>query len=112
VWRRGSAQRDKPAGRVRGRRLARVQVNVTCDCRYSNIAGSYVVPKTVSLVEPPKSKSAKPQEWKAVVGKLPAGADPTKAAKIAPASNTSAPSKNVKGGSTTTAARKPLVSRN
>jgi hypothetical protein len=90
-----------------------VHVSVTRDCRYSGIAGSYVAPKTVSMAEPPKSKSAKPQEWKAVVGKLPAGSDPVKAAKAAPVPSTSAPSKNVKGGSnTTTAARKPLVSRN
>ena len=88
-------------------------VKVTRECRYSSIAGSYVVPKVVSIAEPPKSKSTKPQEWKAVVGKLPGPepAVPAKTAKAAPASSTAA--KNVKGGSNSTAAaRKPLVSRN
>jgi hypothetical protein len=91
-------------------------VKVTRECRYSSIAGSYVVPKVVSIAEPPKSKSTKPQEWKAVVGKLPGpepavGSVPAKTAKAAPASSTAA--KNVKGGSNSTAAaRKPLVSRN
>jgi hypothetical protein len=67
------------------------------------------VPKTVSVQDQPKGKAAQPQEWKAVVGKLPAGPVP-KVAKPAPAAIAS---KNDKGGSSSTAAaRKPLVSRN
>jgi hypothetical protein len=83
--------------------------DVTLPYRYSAICGSYILPKTVSVQDRPKGKATQPQEWKAVVGKLPAGSVP-KAAKPAPAGITS---KNVKGGSTSTAAaRKPLTSKN
>jgi hypothetical protein len=88
-----------------------MRVTRDCGCRYSSIAGTYVVPKTVGIQEPSKAKAAPPQEWKAVVGKTPAAAAP-KATKAAPATNTNAASKNAKGGSTTAAARKPLTSRN
>jgi hypothetical protein len=78
-----------------------------------------VVPKAVSIAEQPKSKTSKPQEWKAVVGKLPSASVPETAAASVPAKTAKAPlnsntiSKNAKGGSNTTAAaRKPLVSRN
>ena len=82
-------------------------------CRYKDIAGTYTVPKVVTIQEQQKGKAAAPpQEWKAVVGKLPATSVPPKTSKAAPAPKTAAP-KNVKGGSDSiAAARKPLVSRN
>jgi hypothetical protein len=90
----------------------RVDIMVMRECRYSSIAGTYVVPKAVSIQEPSKGKTMQPQEWKAVVGKMPAASAP-KLTKAAPATNSTAISKNAKGGSSTTAvARKPLVSRN
>jgi hypothetical protein len=70
------------------------------------------VPKTVSIQELPKGKAVPPQEWKAVVGKLPAGSVP-KANKAAPVAVAALVSKNGKGGSNAAAvARRPLVSRN